>query len=36
MLNTGELKNHVIKDFNAVPDIQMFISNLVGKYLTKH
>jgi len=36
MLNPGGLKNHVIKDFKAAGDISIFMSNLMGNYLTKH
>ena len=36
MLSPGGLKNHVIKDFKAAGDIPIFISNLMGNYLTKH
>ena len=36
MLSPGGLKDHVMKDFKAVGDIPIFMSKLMGNYLTKH
>ena len=36
MLSPGGLKDHVMKDFKAAGDIPIFMSKLMGNYLTKH